>query len=98
MPKPSDPKKDPKKEEARTNAPATIIVSLPESAKLTVDGAATTSTSSTRVLVSPTLNAGQDYHYDLKAEVVVDGKPVVIAKQITVRAGEETRVQLVSAK
>jgi uncharacterized protein (TIGR03000 family) len=73
---------------------ATVVVTLPADARLSVDGAPTTSTSSTRVFVSPALTLGQDFHYNLKAEVVRDGKPVVMEQRITVRAGQETRVTL----
>jgi uncharacterized protein (TIGR03000 family) len=69
-------------------------VSLPADAKLTVDGEATTSTSDHRVFLSPALPAGQEYHYTLQAEVVVDGRAVTVSKTIAVRAGEESRVTL----
>jgi uncharacterized protein (TIGR03000 family) len=74
-------------------APATIVVNVPADARLTIDGEATTSTSTQRVFVSPTLNAGREYHYTLKAEFVKDGKVVKLSKEIAVRAGNETRVQ-----
>jgi uncharacterized protein (TIGR03000 family) len=73
---------------------AVIVVSLPADAKLTFDGEATTSTSDQRVFVSPVLPAGQEYHYTLQAEVVVDGKPITISKTVAVRAGEESHISL----
>jgi uncharacterized protein (TIGR03000 family) len=88
MPKPK------KGEEARIDAPATIVVSLPAEAKLRVDDYMTTSTSATRVFVSPALDAGKEFSYTLTGEIERDGKPVVATKRITVRAGEETRVAL----
>jgi len=75
-------------------APATIVVSLPADAKLLIDDAATTSTAALRTFESPALEAGKDHHYTLKAEIVRDGKSVTATKRITVRAGEETRVEL----
>jgi uncharacterized protein (TIGR03000 family) len=75
-------------------APATIVVTLPEDAKLLIDESPTTSTSGNRVFVSPSLPAGQEYHYTLKAEVVRDGKPVSVEQTVAVKAGEETRVTL----
>src|SRR5262245_35607687 len=48
--------------------PATIRVSLPADATLTVDGAATSSQSSERVLVSPPLAEDQEFTYTLRAE------------------------------
>jgi uncharacterized protein (TIGR03000 family) len=82
------------KEEVRVPAPATIVVSLPADARLTIDDLVTTSTSNRRVFVSPTLNTGRDYTYSLKAEFVRDGKNVVITKDVNVRAGAETSVSL----
>lgn len=79
---------------ADTEAPATIVVSLPEDATLSIDDSPTTSTSGQRTFVSPALAAGKDFHYVLKAEVMRDGKAVTIEKTVTVRAGEETRVNL----
>ena len=86
--------KDEKKPQANAPAPATIIVSLPADAKLTIDNAATQATASPRVFTSPVLPAGRDYHYTLKATMVRNGQPVVVSRQVTVRAGQETRVNL----
>jgi uncharacterized protein (TIGR03000 family) len=82
------------KPESLVPTPATIIVSLPADAKLSIDDAATISTSAVRVFTSPELPIGQDFHYNLKAEYVRDGKPVVLSKDVTVRAGEQTRVNM----
>ena len=79
---------------ASTEAPATIVVSLPADAKLTIDGEATTSTSAQRVFVSPNLPVGKEFHYMLKAEIMVKGKPVVVSESVAVKAGEESRITL----
>jgi len=84
-------------EEASAPAPATIIVNLPADATLTVDGTATTSTSARRVLVSPELQPGQGYQYTLKAQVMRDGKPVVMEKKVALNAGQTTEVTLTEA-
>jgi uncharacterized protein (TIGR03000 family) len=63
-----------------------------------VDGNATTSTSANRVFVTPALEAGREFNYDLQAEIIVDNKPVTATKRITVRAGEETRVNFEMAE
>ena len=73
---------------------ATIVVSLPADAKLMIDDQPTTSTSDHRVFVSPSLTAGKDFTYTLKAEIAVNGKPMVVSKVVTVRAGEESQVTL----
>ena len=84
----------PTKPEASLSAPATILVSLPADAKLTVDGAPTQSTSSLRVFASPALERGSEYFYNLNAEIVRDGQTITASKRIAVRAGEETRVSI----
>jgi uncharacterized protein (TIGR03000 family) len=91
-PKPEDVKKP--KSEVMVPAPATIIVSLPANATLTIDDAATTSTASPRVFTSPVLPVGRDFHYTLKAQIVRDGKTVEVSKEVTVRAGETTRATM----
>jgi uncharacterized protein (TIGR03000 family) len=75
------------------NAPATIIVSLPAEATLTIDGNATKSTSARRIFTSPALEMGQEYVYSLRAEIVRDGQTVAETQQVTVRAGAEVPVQ-----
>ncbi|HTU23483.1 MAG TPA: TIGR03000 domain-containing protein [Gemmataceae bacterium] len=82
------------KKESMVPAPATIVVELPAEAKLLIDNEATTSTGSSRVFQSPTLNPGKEYHYTLKAEIVRDGKPVKAEQVVTVTAGETTPVKL----
>ena len=74
--------------------PATIVVSLPADAKLSINDAATTSSAAVRTFESPALEAGKDFHYTLKAEAVRDGQTVTTTKLVTVRGGEETRVSL----
>jgi uncharacterized protein (TIGR03000 family) len=75
-------------------AEATVVVELPADATLTVDGSATTSTSATRVFVTPALEAGKTFQYTLSAQVVRDGNVQTVTRQVDVRAGEETRVRL----
>ena len=84
----------PKTTDLDNAAPATIVVNVPADARLTIDGEATTSTSAQRVFVSPVLNPGQEYHYTLKAEFKKDGKTVSVSKDVTVKAGNETRVTM----
>jgi uncharacterized protein (TIGR03000 family) len=84
----------PEQKKTEVNAPARIIVELPADATLKVDGSATSSTSGVRVLVSPELPAGQEFHYTLSAQVVREGKPVQVEQVVAVRAGEDSRVTL----
>lgn len=73
---------------------ATLIVTLPENARLSVDDYKTNSMSGERVFSTPALKVGQDYHYTLTAEVERDGKVQTVTREVTVRAGETTRVSL----
>lgn len=91
MPK-SEPLPDPKKDK-KTAAPATIVVSLPAGARLTVDGAPTNSTSENRTLVTPNLEFGSTYVYTMRAEIVRDGQTVSEVKTVNVRGGETSVVQ-----
>jgi uncharacterized protein (TIGR03000 family) len=75
-----------------TSARATIVVSLPADARLTVDGNPTSSTSDLRTFLSPALETGADYVYTLQAEVIRDGRSVVETQRVTVRGGETTNV------
>lgn len=98
VPMTTPPKKEEKKKQEEVSAPATIIVNLPADAQLTFDGEQTRSTSSRRVFVTPELSPGADFAYVLKAEVMKDGKPVVLdEKKVTVQAGSTAEVTLGAA-
>jgi len=83
-------KEMPKKTEAE--APATIVVSLPAEARLSIDGNVTSSTSARRVFTSPALQQGETYVYTLRAEIVREGQTIAETQTVTVRAGEQTPV------
>ena len=89
---PLPPPKKGKQEEAR--APATLIVSVPANARLLIDDQPTNMTSSQRVFVSPPLERGYDYVYNLKATLPGNGEPASTTRRITVRAGQTVRVNL----
>jgi uncharacterized protein (TIGR03000 family) len=74
-------------------AQATLVVTLPADATLTIDGAATSSTSAHRVFETPVLEHGRKYGYTLKAEFEHQGKTVSLTKQVVVEAGLTTTVQ-----
>ena len=73
---------------------ATLVVDLPANARLTIDGQPTQLTSATRTFITPPLQPGQEYYYDLKAELNRDGKPLAATKRVTIRPGQESRVRL----
>jgi uncharacterized protein (TIGR03000 family) len=89
--------KDKKGTEEVSNAPATLVVSLPADARLTVDGNATRATSARRTFVTPALEVGGEYTYTLRAEVAQDGQVAVQTQNVTVRAGETTEVSFTFA-
>ncbi len=90
---------DRKVQEAKDEANlATIAVTLPDGALLTFDGATTVSTGPRRVFTSPALEPGKDFHYMVRAQVTRDGKTETASKRITIRAGEETQLDLPLAK
>jgi len=75
-------------------APARLLVRLPAAARLTIDGEPTRSQGDTRRFVSPPLEPGRRFVYVLRAEMVRDGKKVTEAREVPVRAGEESAVTL----
>ena len=82
-------------EEVRAPTPATIIVTLPADATLTIDDTPTRSTAARRTFVSPPLDPGKTFHYTLKAQAMRGGEAVTDTQRIEVRAGKATRVELV---
>lgn len=76
------------------HASATVIVDLPADAQLSVDGHQTVSTSAQRTFYTPGLETGETYSYTLQAQVTRDGQTQTVTEQITVRAGQTTRVTI----
>jgi uncharacterized protein (TIGR03000 family) len=75
-------------------APATIDVTLPADAQLTIDGQSTRSTSDHRLFITPPLEAGKTFHYTFSAKFVREGKTITVEQNVFVRAGRETFVSL----
>jgi uncharacterized protein (TIGR03000 family) len=75
-------------------APATLVVNLPVGATLKFNGVVSTVTGEVRTFTVPALSYGQDYGYDLVAEVTVDGRTTRAAARTILRAGETARVTL----
>jgi len=68
---------------------ANLKFKLPADAKLYVDGRLTMITGTERAFTTPPLAQGSKYYYDVKAEVLVDGKPMVEEKRVLVQAGAD---------
>ncbi len=68
-----------------------LIVAVPADAKLYIDDQLMKTTAGERTFRTPQLQKGQAYYYIIRAEVVRDGQPQSLTKQVIVRAGEESR-------
>ncbi len=75
-------------------APATLIVTVPAGASLTIEGEATRQTGAERRYVSPPLVAGKTYVYSLTATWDDGGVTRKMERQVEVKAGKEVRVDL----
>ncbi|QDU23212.1 TIGR03000 domain-containing protein [Urbifossiella limnaea] len=73
---------------------ATLVVDLPESAVLKFNGVSSPTTGNSRTYSVPALSYGQDYGYELVAEVTANGKTTRAAAKVVLRAGETARVTL----
>jgi len=78
-------------------SPGSVCVTLPADAKLLFNGTAADGSGTTRTFGTPPLAPGQEYAYDLTAEVVRDGRVQTVTERVTVRAGAETKVTLAPA-
>ncbi len=79
---------------------ANLKFTVPASTKLFVDGKPVAGSGTDRAFYTPPLAVGQKFFYDVKAELVVDGKLVVEEKRVIVEAGAnltETFPKLVAA-
>jgi uncharacterized protein (TIGR03000 family) len=65
-----------------------LSVNVPDDAKIYVNGQATSSTGDMRQYVSRDLQNGYNYTYEVRAEVVRDGRTIEQVKKIDLRAGE----------
>jgi uncharacterized protein (TIGR03000 family) len=84
-------KKDKEEADARPTQ-ATVVVKIPEDAKLIVDGVTANLTSETRTFVTPDLLPGRVYYYMITAEIQRDGRTIAHKEKVLVRPGETSRV------
>jgi len=71
---------------------ATIAVHVPPNAQVWFDGAPTQQTGDMRQFVTPTLDTGKVFHYDIRAQWMDNGKMVEQTRHVEVRAGNMTPV------
>lgn len=74
--------------EANVVPRAKLVVELPADANLYIDDQLMKTTSERRTFNTPVLDKGQTYYYELKAEVMRDGKAVTQTRRVTLRAGD----------
>ena len=72
-------------------APGKLVVELPADAKLYIDDQPMKTTAERRSFNTPTLQPGQAYYYELRAEVTREGKTYTESKRVIVKAGETAR-------
>jgi uncharacterized protein (TIGR03000 family) len=72
--------------------PATVVVKLPESARLVIEGDPTQQAGSVRRFSSPPLRPGQRYTYTLQATLQRNGKQVTESRTVRVSSGMEAEV------
>jgi uncharacterized protein (TIGR03000 family) len=65
-----------------------LAVNVPDDAKIYVNGQATTSIGASRQYISRDLQSGYNYNYEVRAEVVRDGRTLEQVKKVDLRAGE----------
>jgi len=71
---------------------ATLNVHVPADAKVFVNGLATKSTGADRRYVSNGLQAGYNYSYEVRAELVREGRTITETKVIKLQAGDNSEV------
>lgn len=68
------------------------MVQLPPNADLFIDNQRSQLKTETRTVVTPALDPGESYYYEIRVETVVDGKKVSDQKRVLLRAGGVSQV------
>jgi uncharacterized protein (TIGR03000 family) len=68
-----------------------VLVELPADSKLYIDDRLIENGGARWAFRTPALESGQAYYYEVRAEVVVDGKPLSETRRVIVRAGETVK-------
>jgi uncharacterized protein (TIGR03000 family) len=77
----------------RGSAPARVTVNAPAGARIYVDGVRTAE----RSFNTPALQPGREYYYDLRVEMVRNGRAQSQARRVTVAAGRQVTVDFTAA-
>jgi uncharacterized protein (TIGR03000 family) len=79
---------------ARADGAAYLAVHVPPGATLWVDGRRTAQTGAQRQFVSPPLESGRDYTYEIRARWTEDGRTVDQVHKVQVRANTKALVDM----
>jgi uncharacterized protein (TIGR03000 family) len=76
----------------------TVLITLrvPGSAEVWFDGSKTSQTGRLRSFVSPPLQPGRNYSYEIRARWMEAGRPVEETRKINVRAGDRDTLNFVT--
>src|SRR5262249_40110747 len=77
---------------AAAPAKAEITIVVPADAEIFFDGSPTTRKGTERLFVTPPLEVGGKYHYEIQARWKKDGKPVEETRKVPVTGGARVRV------
>src|SRR5215831_4279258 len=77
---------------------ALIVVRLPAGAMLLIGSGPTSQTGAERLFLSPPLEPGKQYSYELTAEWKANGQPHKVVREAVVRAGATTVVDFSAAQ
>jgi uncharacterized protein (TIGR03000 family) len=75
---------------------AYVTVVVPADAEVLFDGEATTLTGGTRTFISPPLEAGKKYRYEITAKWTANGEKVEQTRKVPVTAGARVRVDFLT--
>jgi uncharacterized protein (TIGR03000 family) len=80
---------------ATANDAVEMILKVPSTAELWFNGTKTAAqTKAVRHFVTPALEPGQDYSYDIRVRWTENGRPVEQTRKILVRAGDRLTLNL----
>ncbi len=82
----------PAKETSLRSVDGMLAVEVPTDAKIFVNGQETSSTGDIRQYISRNLQPGYNYSYEVRAEIIRDGKKVDEVKTVDLKAGEVAKV------
>jgi uncharacterized protein (TIGR03000 family) len=75
-----------------------IDVRVPGNAQVWIDDQRTNQTGPMREFVTPALNPGQEYNYDIRARWMENGQEVVRDRKVTFHAGDRLAVNMMTAQ